>query len=91
MPGAKTRTVLVPNSQGVHARPSSQIVEVTNRFEASVQLSAGGRVADASSILAVMMLGAPGGAEIELRAEGPEAEEALAALVALIDSGFGER
>lgn len=82
-------TVLV-NAQGLHARPSSMIVRTANKFDASVILTIDGRSADCKSIMEVMMLASPMGTPLRFDATGREAEGAVSALVALIQSGFGE-
>lgn len=90
MDGPFVREVTVPNAQGIHARPSQAIVTTAESFEARVRLSVGGRTAEARSILSVMTLGAAQGATVVVQAEGPEAAEAVQALVALIERGFEE-
>ena len=59
------------------------------RFSASVSLSVGGRSADAKSVLAVMGLGATGGQLVTVSAEGPDAGEAVAAVVAILGQATG--
>jgi len=77
-------TVEVANPNGVHARPSHRIVSLAQDFDAEVELEYDGRRAEARSILAVMTLGVPPGAELRIRARGPQAAEAVAALVAFL-------
>jgi phosphocarrier protein HPr len=83
--------VTLKNPSGLHARPAAQFVQTAARFKGTtVKVSANGKEIDAKSILAVMGLGARSGDELTLKAEGPEAEAAVQALVALVETGFGE-
>ena len=83
-------TVLVVNEAGIHARPSAEIVKTTAKFKASVTLSLDGLEVNAKSIMGVMMLAAPCGSAVAVRAEGDDADAAVAALTALFASKFGE-
>ncbi|HWN82796.1 MAG TPA: HPr family phosphocarrier protein [Candidatus Udaeobacter sp.] len=82
--------VEIKNRQGLHARPAGYLVKEAARFKSDVFVSKNGLEVNAKSIMGVMMLAAEVGSEITIRAEGPDAEEALAALVALVDSRFHE-
>jgi phosphocarrier protein len=86
-----TRTVTVTNLRGMHARAAAKFVTVAERYGASVEVARNGQVVSARSIMGLMLLGAGMGAEIELRAEGWDAKEALDALTALVESGFNEQ
>ena len=86
-----TRIVTVPNKRGLHARAAAKFVMMAERFDASVEVIRDGQSVPARSIMGLMMLGAGRGAEIELRAEGWDAKEALDALAALVESGFDEQ
>jgi phosphocarrier protein len=66
------------------------VVEAAARFKAQVFLIKGDQKVDAESILDLMMLGAPMGSQIEVEADGEDADEALAAMLALIEAKFGE-
>lgn len=93
MSEAKTvKTTVIPNPQGLHARPSSALVKTASAFSASISIRNlnNGTEADAKFLLEVMTLAAAQGSKIEVVAEGDDAEEAVDAIVALIDSGFGE-
>ena len=85
-----TRTVRITNKRGLHARAAAKFVTIAERFGASVDVVREGQSVSARSIMGLMMLGAGPGAEVELRAEGWDAKEALDALAALIESGFNE-
>lgn len=83
-------SVTIPNKKGLHARASAKIVEAAARFKSSIMVSKDGQSVDARSVMGLMMLGAPQGSIVEIAAEGPDAEEALTALKALIEVRFGE-
>lgn len=72
-------TVLDP--AGLHARPAAKVVKVASRFESRIVLRSGDRAADVKSLIALLGLTVRPLAEISLTADGPDADEALAALV----------
>lgn len=74
------------NKLGLHARPAATLARKAAEFEATVTLNG----VDAASVLALMALGLKGGAEVTLVARGPQAAEAIEAIGADIDAGFGE-
>lgn len=82
--------VTIVNKLGLHARPSAKLSQTAGKFMADVWLTRNGRRVNAKSILGVMMLAAGQGSTLHLEAEGPDAEQAIAALRDLIGSGFGE-
>ncbi len=87
MPLAEAEIV---NKLGLHARASAKLTETAAGFDSEVWLARNGRRVNAKSILGVMMLAAGKGSRITIETEGPDAEQALAALQALIAGGFGE-
>jgi phosphocarrier protein len=86
-----SRSLVVCNRRGLHARAAARFVTLAERFGAEVEVAKDGQAVSARSIMGLMMLGAGPGATIELRAEGWDAKEALEALSALIESGFNEQ
>lgn len=84
------RTVQIKNKYGLHARPAAEFVKVASQYRAEVTACKEETVVNGKSIMGVMMLAAECGSEIHLRAEGEDAEEAMHALVELIDRRFGE-
>ncbi|OYV70028.1 MAG: PTS sugar transporter subunit IIA [Gemmatimonadetes bacterium 21-71-4] len=84
------RTVTIVNQVGLHARPAAQIVKLAAGFKSDITLAREDLEVNAKSIMGVMMLAAECGAQLQLRAEGPDAEAALDALAHLIADGFGE-
>lgn len=82
----------ITNRLGLHARPAMAFVEKASEFEAEITVR---RVdqdecVDGKSIMQMLMLAGTCGTEIELSAEGSDAERALAVLVELVKAGFGE-
>lgn len=74
------------NETGLHARPAAEFVKTAARYEARVRVNG----VDAKSLLAIMALALPKGATVAVEASGPDAQDAVDALVALVLSGFGE-
>jgi len=83
-------TLTVHHKVGLHARPAALFVQTAKQFNCNVKVTHGEREANAKSILGVLTLGANQGAVITIRAEGENAEQALTALEALVESNFGE-
>jgi len=88
--GGASRTVEIVNKRGLHARASAKFVKTASGFDAEVRVSKDGQTVDARSIMGLMMLAAGPGCCIDIEAEGPEAEAAVAALEALVTAKFDE-
>ena len=84
------QTATVVNPLGLHARPAAQLVKLANSFGSEIQLVKDGVPVNGKSIMGVMSLAAECGSTITVRAEGDDAAAAVAALVELVASGFGE-
>jgi phosphocarrier protein len=84
------RKVEVVNNLGIHARPSSMIVKTAQRFTSNISIVKGGAVADAKSIMSVMMLAATCGSMVAIRASGPDENDAVEAIAALFARKFDE-
>ncbi|HJP99404.1 MAG TPA: HPr family phosphocarrier protein [Rhodanobacteraceae bacterium] len=84
------REIVVSNKLGLHARASAKLVQLVQGFKSTVWLIGGGREVNAKSIMGVMMLAAGIGTPLTLRAEGPDEDTALDAVVALFDRKFDE-
>jgi len=82
--------VVIPNKKGLHARASAQFVRCASRFTAEVRVTREGHTVGGTSIMGLMMLAAGQGHTILIETEGSEATQALEALIALVESGFGE-
>jgi phosphocarrier protein HPr len=78
------------NELGLHARAATLFVQVTSKFDAEVVVSKDGRDVNGKSIMGVLTLVASRGSEIQVRAEGTDATEMVAALRELVANGFGE-
>jgi phosphocarrier protein len=90
MSGRHSRQVTIVNRRGLHARASARFVKCAAGFDAQVRVLKDGQVIDGTSIMGLITLAAAPGSTIELEAEGPEAEAAVAALGRLVEDGFGE-
>ncbi len=87
-PVAKTFTIR--NRFGLHARAAAQFVQLASKFASEIFVDKNGQEVNGKSIMGILILAASQGAEITVRAEGPDAEGALNALGELINNGFGE-
>jgi len=84
------RAVTIANRNGLHARPAAEIVKTAARFKSEITIARDELEVNGKSIMGVMMLAAEFGTTIMLRADGPDAEEAVASLAQVIDNKFGE-
>ena len=84
------RHATIVNQEGLHARPAARIVRLASKFASEIELAKDGLEVNGKSIMGVMMLAAECGSSILIRAKGPDAEQAVAALAELVASGFGE-
>ncbi|MDP3700550.1 MAG: HPr family phosphocarrier protein [Hylemonella sp.] len=80
----------ISNKLGLHARASAKLTKLAGSFPCEVWLARGERRVNAKSIMGVMMLAAGLGSEIDIEAQGDRAQEAVDALLLLIDDKFGE-
>ncbi|MGN7167336.1 HPr family phosphocarrier protein [Paenibacillus cellulositrophicus] len=86
-----TQTVTIRNKQGFHVRPAQQFSDRAGQYEAQVAVvTEDGRRADGKSMLELMTLGLEVGSVVTIEAAGPGDEEAVRALVELVDGKFGE-
>jgi phosphocarrier protein len=84
------RTATIVNKVGLHARPAAQIVKLASGFKSDITLIRDDLEVNGKSIMGVMMLAAECGAQLVIRADGPDETQALDALAQLIADGFGE-
>jgi phosphocarrier protein len=82
--------VRIANRRGLHARASARFVTLASQYAATVHVMKDGQEVLGTSIMGLLMLGAAMGETIGIRAEGADAEAALAALADLVRSRFGE-
>ena len=83
-------TATINHEVGLHARPASIFVQTAAKYSSDIDVTHGETTANAKSILGVLTLGAHKGAEITIKAEGEDAEEALKVLEQLVLDNFGE-
>ena len=85
-----TKTAVVNNQVGLHARPATFFIQKANEFKSSIWVEVEERRVNAKSLLGVLSLGIVKGTEITLIANGPDEEEAVEALATLLASDFGK-
>ena len=85
------QTVRIVNRKGLHARASAKLAKLAGTLSVPVFVIREGEVANAHSIMDLLMLAAHQGSEVTVKASGERAGEAVDAVVALISDGFGER
>jgi phosphocarrier protein HPr len=85
-----SQTVSVVNQLGMHARAAAKFVHLATRFHSRVRVARDRREMDGKSIMGILLLAAAFGSSITISAEGADEAEAVAALVELVQSGFGE-
>jgi phosphocarrier protein HPr len=84
------RNVTISNKLGLHARASAKLTKLAGSFQSEVFMSRNGRRVNAKSIMGVMMLAAGVGSQVEIETEGADEQQAIDAIVALINDKFGE-
>ena len=85
-----SRTVTVVNRLGIHARAAARFVHLAARFQAHVRVARESREMDGKSIMGILLLAAACGSAITISAQGTDERDAVEALAALVQSGFGE-
>ena len=85
-----SKPIRVPNPTGLHARPAAVLATLARPFDADVRLRLRGREANAKSVVAVMSLEVNHGDEVEVAAEGPDADTAIETIAAALATGLGE-
>ncbi|MEJ8310649.1 HPr family phosphocarrier protein [Agrobacterium larrymoorei] len=85
-----SKELLIVNKRGLHARASAKFVQTVEKFDAAISVSKDGMTVGGTSIMGLMMLAASPGCTVFVEASGNQAEEALAALEALVADRFGE-
>ena len=84
------RSVQIINRNGLHARPAAEIVKAASKFKSDITLVRDDLEVNGKSIMGVMMLAAEYGSTLHLQANGPDADDAVQAIAALIAGKFGE-
>ena len=83
-------TITISNKLGLHARASSKLVDVAERYASESWIETNNRRANAKSIMTILVLGAKYGDEVKITCEGSDAEQALQAISQLFNDKFGE-
>ncbi|MDR1506880.1 MAG: HPr family phosphocarrier protein [Treponema sp.] len=84
----KETTVVVKNETGLHSRPADVFVRTAKLYQSSVEIRKGEKSANAKAILKVILLNVCENDEVVIKADGPDEEEAVADLRALVESDF---
>ncbi|ERI99830.1 HPr family phosphocarrier protein [Acetanaerobacterium sp. MSJ-12] len=84
------KDVVVENQVGLHARPATFFIQKANEFKSSIWVEKDERRVNAKSLLGVLSLGIVGDTAIRILADGSDEQQAVEALVALVESGFKE-
>jgi len=87
---AVRRTLAIANKRGLHARAAAKFVRTAGQFDAIIKVSFKGQEVSGLSIMGLMMLAAGIGSSIEVACSGPQRDEAMAAISALVEGKFGE-
>ncbi len=85
-----SKEVVVQNQVGLHARPATFFIQKANEYKSSIWIENQERKVNAKSLLGVLSLGITRGTDITIIADGADEEEAVNALVGIIDSNFTE-
>ena len=84
------REVEIVNKLGLHARAAAKLTQLAAKYTSEIHIGRNGRKVNAKSIMGVMMLAAGKGSKVQLHTDGPDEDEAMDALAALIANYFGE-
>jgi phosphocarrier protein len=82
--------VTIRNRLGLHARAAAKFVHLASRYQAQVRVARDDRVVDGKSIMGILLLAAACGTTITISVDGVDEQDALVALLGLVESGFGE-
>lgn len=84
------KTIIIRNSQGLHARPAALFVQIANKFNSDITVSKDGEKVNGKSIMGLMMLAAGCGSEIEIEAEGEDAARTVDQLEQFLQVDYSE-
>jgi phosphocarrier protein HPr len=87
---ASERKLKIRNKLGLHARAAVKFVQLASKYKSEIKVAKDDQEANGKSIMGLLTLVAAFGMEIQVKAAGPDAEEAVAAIAALVDRGFDE-
>ena len=85
-----SQSVTVVNQLGMHARAAAKFVHLATRYQSRVRVARDRHEMDGKSIMGILLLAAARGSTITISADGHDEGDAVHALVALVQSGFGE-
>ena len=85
-----SRSIVVSNQLGLHARAAAKFVHMATRYESQIRVGRENRVMDGKSIMGILLLAAARGTTLTISADGPDEAAAVEALCRLVSSGFGE-
>ena len=85
-----TRQLTITNALGLHARAAAKLVAIASRHDSVIEVSLGDRRVDARSIMGLLTLGAAKGTELSVKADGSDADAAMAEIEALFERRFDE-
>jgi phosphocarrier protein len=80
----------IANALGMHARAAAKFVHTAGQFSSKIRVARGEREVDGKSIMGLLLLAASRGSSITITADGPDEQDAIAALCALVERGFDE-
>lgn len=86
----QTQDIQIINRLGLHARAATKLVQTASQYSSEVHIVKDGQRVSGKSILGVMMLAAAKGSKIIIETDGEDQDQALAALVSLVNERFGE-
>lgn len=86
----QTNTLTIINKLGLHARAAALFAKTASRYCSHIKVGLNGKKVDAKSVMSLMLLAANQGTQIHLEVEGSDEDEAMAAMVELINNRFGE-
>lgn len=85
------KKITINNKLGLHARASAKFVNVTTKYQSSIQVSNNDKSINGKSIMGVMMLAAKKGTQLEINIDGPDEKDMLNDIEELINNNFGEK
>ncbi len=86
---SKSESVTIEHNLGLHLRAAGAVVQMASRYQSKLSIRYGSLTANGKSIMSVLSLAAPCGAELDISAEGRDAEDAVNSIVKLIRQNFG--
>lgn len=84
------KRITINNKLGLHARASAKFVNVTSKYQSSIQINSNNKSINGKSIMGVMMLAAKKGTQLEINIDGPDEQDMLDDIEDLVNNNFGE-